>query len=140
MGAEQDFEEELDLLLPEWDALGIDTTQVRRRLAEDGAVMTAKFYVHSPTGGFGEAYRRLRPGATFEGLVVRYEDLEDFDEATVAAANAKLADAAGAGTANGDDVSVDVQAWLADAEGISDDLELQDPFYEPGEARGRAAQ
>lgn len=122
MSAEWDFEEELNLLLPEWESLGIDTKLIRDRLEADGAIETAKYYVHSPTGGFGEAYRRLRPGATFEGLAVRYADLADIDADTLDEAKAKLAEAA---KANAGDA-----AWLRDAEGLSAGLELQDPFDE----------
>jgi hypothetical protein len=88
MSAEDDFEEELQLLLDAWERLDIDARRLRAQVHDVGALDTAKEYVRRDTGGLGEAYRRLGPRHTFEGLVLRYREL--FDEETLGLADAKL--------------------------------------------------
>jgi hypothetical protein len=88
MSAEDDFEEELRLLLDEWDKLDIVTRRLRAQLQEIGAVETAKEYVRRETGGLREAYRRLGPRQTLEALMLRYGEL--FDDETLTLARAKL--------------------------------------------------
>src|SRR3954468_3298237 len=88
MSAEDDFEDELRLLLDAWDNVNIDTRRLRAQVEDVGAFDTAKEYVRRDTGGLGEAYRRLGPRQTLEGLIVRFREL--FDEETVRLAEAKL--------------------------------------------------
>jgi hypothetical protein len=88
MSAEVDFEEELRLLLGQWDELGIRTERLRARIDEVRGVETAKQYVRRETGGLAEAYRRLSHRQKREGLMLRYSDV--FDEESLALAQKKL--------------------------------------------------
>jgi hypothetical protein len=88
MSVELDFEEELRLLLDQWDAVDMFTERLRARLDGIGGVEAAKEYVRLETGGLGEAYRRLSARQTLEGLILRYAEL--FDTETLRLAEAKL--------------------------------------------------
>jgi len=68
MDEELEFEDDLRTLLDQWDGLDIYTTKMRAMLEDVGAVETAKHYVRKTTGGFGEAYEKLSPRQTLEGL------------------------------------------------------------------------
>jgi hypothetical protein len=88
MSAFDDFEEELDRLLKEWEALPVETKWLRERIREIGAIATAEEYIRRDTAGLEEAYRRLGARKTLEALVIRFDEI--FDTEIVALARTKL--------------------------------------------------
>jgi len=88
---ELEFDEQLRILLDQWERkLDIYTANMREVLEARGAVETAKHYVRLKTGGFGEAYEKLSPRQTLEGLVVEFPRLFDDDPEIVTLAQEKL--------------------------------------------------